>query len=137
MSSYCHGFLDVQTAQNQTANQRQELRQCLCKKVRPFRPISTVGWSNFALFGFSNLGTLLSIRYISPCSGGCNTAIGGQGQSGCVSPVCHRSLSKLRISVRNMLKDAATMSWLGLVKQVLPSRDSCWLAKVPMLQSRV
>ena len=38
---------------------------------------------------------------------------------------------------RNMLKDAATMSWLGLVKQVLPSRDSCWLAKVPMLQSRV
>ena len=27
-----------------------------------------------------------------------------------------------------MLKDAAMLSWLGLVKQVLPSRDSCWLA---------
>ena len=27
-----------------------------------------------------------------------------------------------------MLKDAATLSWLGLVKEVLPSKDSCWLA---------
>ena len=27
-----------------------------------------------------------------------------------------------------MLKDAATLSWSGLVKQVLPSKDSCWLA---------
>ena len=27
-----------------------------------------------------------------------------------------------------MIKDAATLSCVGLVKQVLPSRDSCWLA---------
>ena len=27
-----------------------------------------------------------------------------------------------------MLKDAAMLSWLGLVKQALPSRDRCWLA---------
>ena len=27
-----------------------------------------------------------------------------------------------------MLKDAATLSWPGLVKKVLPSKDSCWLA---------
>ena len=43
-------------------------------------------------------------------------------------PVCRRSSSELWISVRTMLKDAAMLSWLGLVKQVLPSRDSCWLA---------
>ena len=64
----------------------------------------------------------------APVAGGCNTAIDGQGQSGCMRPVCHRSSSELRISVCTMLKDAATLSWLGLVKQVLPSRDSCWLA---------
>ena len=29
-----------------------------------------------------------------------------------------------------MLKNAATLSWVDLVKQVLPSRDSCWLASV-------
>ena len=34
----------------------------------------------------------------------------------------------LQILVRPMLKDAATLSWPGLVKQVLPNRDSCWLA---------
>ena len=61
-------------------------------------------------------------------AGGCNTAIGGQGQLGCMRPVCHRSVSKLRISVPTMLKDAATLSWLALVKQVQPSRDSFWLA---------
>ena len=33
-----------------------------------------------------------------------------------------------------MLKDVAMLSWVGLVKQVLPSRDSCWLAIVPMVQ---
>ena len=65
---------------------------------------------------------------VGPCSGGCNDAIGGQGQSGCIRPVCRRSLSELRISVCTMLKDAATLSWLDLVKQVLPSKDSCWLA---------
>ena len=27
-----------------------------------------------------------------------------------------------------MFKDAARLSWVGLVNQVLPSRDSCWLA---------
>ena len=27
-----------------------------------------------------------------------------------------------------MLEDAATLSWLGLVKQALPSKDSCWWA---------
>ena len=42
--------------------------------------------------------------------------------------VCHRSSSELRISVRTKLNDAATLSWLGLVKQVLPSKDRCWLA---------
>ena len=36
--------------------------------------------------------------------------------------------SELRISVCTMLKDAAMLSWLGLVKQVLPSRDSYLLA---------
>ena len=43
-------------------------------------------------------------------------------------PVCRRSSSELRISVCIMLKDAATLSWQGLVKQVLPSKDSCWLS---------
>ena len=43
-------------------------------------------------------------------------------------PVCCRSSSELRINVRTMLKDAATLSWLGLVKQALPSKGSCWLA---------
>ena len=77
---------------------------------------------------------ILVIYYIhnniikAPVAGGCNTAIGGQGQLGCMWPVCSRSLSKLRISVHTMLKDASTLSWPGLVKQVLPSRDSCWLA---------
>ena len=42
--------------------------------------------------------------------------------------VTNGSLSKLWISVHTMLKDAATLSWLDLVKQVLPSKDSCWLA---------
>ena len=45
-------------------------------------------------------------------------------------PVCLRSSSELQISVRTILKDAATLSWPGLVKQVLPSMDSCWLASV-------
>ena len=36
--------------------------------------------------------------------------------------------SELRMSVRTNLKDAATLSWPGLVKQVLPSRDNGWLA---------
>ena len=49
-------------------------------------------------------------------------------QSGCMRPVCLRSSSELQISVRTILKDAATLSWPGLVKQVLPSMDSCWLA---------
>ena len=35
---------------------------------------------------------------------------------------------ELRISICTMLKDAATLSWLGLVNQVLPSKDSRWLA---------
>ena len=61
-------------------------------------------------------------------AGGCNIAIGGQGQSGCMRPVCCRSLSELQISVRTKLKDAAILSLLGLVKEVLPSRDSCWVA---------
>ena len=43
-------------------------------------------------------------------------------------PVSCRSSSELWISVRTMLKDAATLSWPGLVNQVLPSKDSCWLA---------
>ena len=43
-------------------------------------------------------------------------------------PVCRRFSSELRINVRTMLKDAATLSWSGLVKQVLPSKDRCWLA---------
>ena len=44
------------------------------------------------------------------------------------APVCHRSLSELRISARTKLNDSTTLSWLGLVKQVLLSKDSCWLA---------
>ena len=47
---------------------------------------------------------------------------------GCMQPVCRRSSSELQISVCTMLKDAAMLSWPGLVKQVLPSKDSCWLA---------
>ena len=39
----------------------------------------------------------------------------GQGQSGCMRPVCHRSSSELQISVCTMLKDAATQSWVGLI----------------------
>ena len=64
----------------------------------------------------------------APVAGACSTAIGGRGQSWCMRPVCHRYSSELQISVCTMLKDAATLSWVGLVKQVLPSRDSCWLA---------
>ena len=44
----------------------------------------------------------------------CNPAIGGQGQSGCMRPVCRGSSSELRTNVRTMLKDAARLSWLGL-----------------------
>ena len=40
----------------------------------------------------------------------------------------YRSSSQQWISVRTKLKDAATLSWMGLVKQGLPNRDSCWLA---------
>ena len=43
--------------------------------------------------------------------------------------------SKLLSSIRTMLKDAATLSWPGLVKQVLPGRDSC-CRLVPMVRSR-
>ena len=50
-------------------------------------------------------------------------------------PVCHRYSSELQISVCTMLKDAATLSWVGLVKQVLPSRDSCWLASAAAVAS--
>ena len=73
----------------------------------------------------------------APVAGGCNTAIGGQGQLGCMRPVCSRSSSELQISAHTTLKDAATLSWLGLVKQVLPieGRVVGWL--VPMVQSRV
>ena len=42
-----------------------------------------------------------------PVAGGWNTAIGGQGQLGCMRPVCHRSSSELQISIHTMLKDAA------------------------------
>ena len=66
--------------------------------------------------------------YILYVARGCNTSIGGQRQSGCMQPVCFRSSSELRISVWTMFKDAARLSWVGLVNQVLPSRDSCWLA---------
>ena len=37
--------------------------------------------------------------------------------------VCRRSSSKLRISPHTKLKDAATLSWMGLVKEVLPSTN--------------
>ena len=56
------------------------------------------------------------------------TLVDKDGQSGYMQPVCHRSSSELQISVCTLLKDAATLSWPGLVNQVLPSRDSCWLA---------
>ena len=46
----------------------------------------------------------------------------------CMWPVCSRSSSQLRICICTMLKDAAMLSWLGLVKQVFPRKDSCWLA---------
>ena len=36
----------------------------------------------------------------APVAGGCNAALGGQGQSGCMRPICCRSSSKLWISVR-------------------------------------
>ena len=75
-----------------------------------------------------------TFRKVAPAAGGCNTAIRGQGQSGCMRPLCHWSSSELRISVCTKLNDAV-LSWLGLVKQVLPSKDAGWL--VPMVQSRV
>ena len=71
---------------------------------------------------------LLNIPWSAPVAAGCNTAIGGQGQSGCMKPVCQRSSSELWISVCTMLKDASTLSWPSLGKQVLSSRDSCWLS---------
>ena len=61
---------------------------------------------------------------------GCNTAIGDKDNR----DVCGLSAvdpcpnSELWIRVCTMLKDAAALSWLGLVKQVLSSKDSCWLA---------
>ena len=57
----------------------------------------------------------MQYRLSAPVAGGCNTAIGGQEQSGCMRPVCHRSSSELQISVCTMLKDAATQSWVGLI----------------------
>ena len=39
-----------------------------------------------------------------------NSAIGGQGQSGCTWTVCHGSSSELRISVRTKLNDVDTHS---------------------------
>ena len=59
----------------------------------------------------------------------CNPAIGGQGQSGCMRPVCRGSSSELWTNVRTMLQDAARLSWLGLE----PGNRSClagqcWLA---------
>ena len=68
-----------------------------------------------------------NIPFLALVVGGCNIAIGGQGQSGCMWPVCRRSSSELQISIGTMLKGAATLSWPGLVNHVLPSRDSCWL----------
>ena len=70
----------------------------------------------------------MNIPWSAPVAAGCNTAIGGQGQSGCMKPVCQRSSSELWISVCTMLKDASTLSWPSLGKQVLSSRDSCWLS---------
>ena len=67
-----------------------------------------------------------NIPFLALVVGGCNIAIGGQGQSGCMWPVCRRSSSELQISIGTMLKGAATLSWPGLVNHVLPSRDS-WL----------
>ena len=65
---------------------------------------------------FSEAMGQVNKQHFGPCSGGCNTAIGGEGQSGFMRPVCRRSLSELRISVRIKLKDAATLSWMRLVK---------------------
>ena len=45
-----------------------------------------------------------------------------------MQPVCCRSLSELQISIRTKVKDAAFLPLLGLVKEVLPNRDSCWVA---------
>ena len=77
---------------------------------------------------FITFKTALQNTILRSSSGVCNTAIGGQGLLGCMRPVCCRSSSELLISVCTMLKDASTLSWQGLVKQVLPSKDSCWLA---------
>ena len=40
----------------------------------------------------------------------CNSAIGGQGQSGCTWTVCQGSLTELRISIRTKLNDVDTHS---------------------------
>ena len=83
----------------------------------------------YIVFFSINISLINFCKIVSaPVSGGCHNAIGGQGQLGCMRPVCHRSSSELQINVCTMLKDAATLSWPGLVNQVLPSRDSCWLA---------
>ena len=59
-------------------------------------------WENFLNIFSSNLGVLVAHD--------CNSAIGGQGQSGCMWTVCHGSLSELRISVRTKLNDVDTHS---------------------------
>ena len=64
--------------------------------------------------------------------GGCKTAIGGQEQSGCMWPVCRRSLSKLPISVCTMLKDAATLPYPGWAWSCLEGTVVGWL--VPMVR---
>ena len=76
-----------------------------------------------------------SYRNPDPVAGGCNTAIGGQGQSGCMRLVCCRSSSELQISVRTKLKDATTLSYLAWFnRSCLAGTLVGWL--VPMVQSQ-
>ena len=66
----------------------------------------------------------------APVSGGCHNAIGGQGQLGCMRPVCHRSSSELQINVcttvcSRMLPHCHGWAWL--IRSCLAGTVVGWL----------
>ena len=72
--------------------------------------------------------------FVGPCSRG--QLVDKDNRDVCgLSAVDPCPNSELWIRVCTMLKDAAALSWLGLVKQVLSSKDSCWLANGAVVTS--
>ena len=75
----------------------------------------------------------------------CNSAIGGQGHSGCTWTVSHGSSSELWISIRIKLNYVEPLSQMGLVKlphlsvrgSKKPQINDCGVWLVPMVQTQV